>query len=171
MPVPSHTRTPRGPRPWQYAKSSNQLFGFDDFVIVLGTIATLVAFFGTTGYQAHLYSVAGVEDVHWVGAVAAQLAVVGALFSAATLWRWGHPMKSVYAAGTVAAVLAVALAVLPHIVAGRGWLTTILGSVFCLSAGVTAALWLTTAALHVTNWWRGWHPVDVPSEGLEPPTS
>jgi hypothetical protein len=170
MSVPSHTRTPRQPRPWPHTTPDGKSSEDGNVLIGLATIVTLAAFFGTTAYQAHLYGVAGVQDVQWAGAVAAQLAVVGSLYSAATLWRWGHPMASVYVAGAVGGVLAVALAVLPHIAAGRGWLTTILGSVFCLSAVVTAALWLTMAAIYMPNWWSGWHR-DVPSEGFEPPTS
>jgi hypothetical protein len=143
---------PRRPVPWPYDMTREvPMFG----TIVAG-LATVALFLGVTGYQGSCYYAAGVRDVFWVGAAAGHLIVLVLMLAAATLYRWGYSRRLVTAAGVAAALAGLVFAILPPVVAGRGWLTCVLAALLAATLYLAFAGWVALAARYLPMWWSGW---------------
>lgn len=125
------------------------------------TIATVLSVVGSTSYLTWLYDQAGVRGVNFVGPAIADVAVAVAVLIAATLWRWGHPRTFAAVPLAVAAVIAAGVAVLPHLLIGRGWVVTMFGTMFGLTFWATATVTVFSFAIHEEKWWWGWHDQEM----------
>jgi hypothetical protein len=105
--------------------------------------------------QTEIYQQAGAASFEAAcGAAMAQLLVILALLGAGTAYRRGYSMRWVYAASGVAAALAVAFALLPHLAAGHSWLTTVLGFIVAIVFDLVLAVEVLLATAYVPLWWE-----------------
>lgn len=125
---------------------------------MMAAIAVVVALIygvALVNRQAEIYQDAGAAAFEAAsGAVVAQLLVILALLAAGAAYRWGFPIRWVYAAGGVAAVLAVGFALLPHLAAGNAWLTTLLGLLVAIGYDVLLAFEVALATAYLPLGWK-----------------
>jgi hypothetical protein len=125
---------------------------------VIAAIAVVVALIygvALVNRQAVIYQEAGAASFEAAsGAVMAQLLIALALLGAGAAYRWGFPIRWVYAGGGIAAVLAVAFALLPHLAAGHDWLTTLLGFLVAIVFDVLLAVEVAVATAYLPLWWE-----------------
>lgn len=154
----SGRRVRREPKRWPYGLDSNGVPGEGaQIAAAFLLIAQVALLLGLLGYHSSLYHQAGAGSVCWIGGASAQFVVLAVMLIAATLYRWGHRLRTVLTVAVVAAVVAVGFALLPHLAAGKGWVMTLLGTLFTLAVDAVLAAEVTLAAVYLPMWWTGWH--------------
>jgi hypothetical protein len=124
----------------------------------MAAVAVVVALiYGVTlvNRQAQIYEEAGAASFEAAsGAATAQLLVLLGLLGAGAAYRRGRPLRRVYAAAGGAALLAVVVALLPHLAAGHSWLTTLLGFIVAIVFDALLAVEVALAVAYVPLWWE-----------------
>jgi hypothetical protein len=148
------TRSLRLPRRWPFGHDATGVMAAIAFVVALIYGLTLVNRHG------QVYEEAGAAPFEAVsGAAVTQILVLLALVGAGAAYRRGYPMRWVFIAAGVAAVLAVTFALLPHLAAGHSWLTTLLGFLVAIVFDLILAVEALLAARYAPLWWeRGARP-------------
>jgi hypothetical protein len=142
-------RRPRPPRRWPFGHDATGVMAAIAVVIALIYGVTLV------NRQAEIYEEAGAAAFEAAsGATMAQILVILGLAGAGAAYRRGFPMRWVYAAAGVAALLAVVFSLLPHLAAGHSWLTTLLGFIVAIVFDIVLAVELLVATAYVPLWWE-----------------
>jgi hypothetical protein len=148
-PAAKRRPAPRPPRRWPFGQDATGV------IAAIAVVVALIYGVALVNRQAEIYQDAGAASFEAAsGAVTAQLLVVLALLAAGATYRWGFPIRWVYAAGGIAAVLALAFALLPHLAAGHSWLNTLLGFIVAIVFDALLAVEVALATAYLPLWWE-----------------
>lgn len=120
-------------------------------LIVAAIVFTFFATAFLLVYQRSLYFDAGVRGVDLLGAIAGLMLTALALSVPPWLYWRGHGRTTVVAAAVPAGFLALALALLPPIVAGVGWVTIVLAVLLAVVVDLTWATWAVFATGYLVH--------------------